>query len=377
MSKYPLVWDPATEVVYDAANAQERCTPKEFDSVPWSGPLSREQREELKLFDVRNDVMYRIQRLKQVGATLGRDACGFGYRKSPHDVALITAGHKARTGADKRLQQVFAYGHFFEEVAKEWHAHKTGFEIKPTGFWANPSFVGPGDKDAWFADNWPFLHAGHSAEHEALDEQTRGLVRHMYEERRDAVVDAHWLVATPDAIVDTHAFFDSFPDEPTHFQKKLAELHDPDVYGFVGVGEGKSHINDTFSAFSNRGAQIQMAFQALCMMHDQTYETGVTIPWGHLISNSCVTPLSRYWKRPVSRPLYHIDGWKISFTGHQLFFELMEVMRRFKETVDTMHGKSLVEAVKIPFDVDTAFSTDSIQIEHIYTDLSDSITPVS
>ena len=68
-----------------------------------------------------------------------------------------------------------------------------------------------------------------------------------------------------------------------------------------------------------------------------------------------------------------MDAWLVRFTGHNLFFELMEVMRRFKETVDSMRGKTLAEAKLVPFKVDTVFSLQEIDIEHLYTVQANSV----
>jgi len=71
-----------------------------------------------------------------------------------------------------------------------------------------------------------------------------------------------------------------------------------------------------------------------------------------------------------------MDAWLVRFTGHKLFFELMEVMRRFKETVDTMHGLTLAEAKLVPFKVETVFSLYEIDIEHLYTVQTDKLVAV-
>ncbi|MBB19836.1 MAG: hypothetical protein CMP20_10305 [Rickettsiales bacterium] len=363
-ASWPLVWDPSTEVVFDEDATQDRFEPKNFESAAWNRPLNADERHELLIYDVsRPD--YRFRRLDQGGATLVRDAGGFGYNKNPHNVALQTAGKLPKSGASERLQQIFAYGHWIEAVNKSHHREKSQYRVEDTGFWANPAFEGNGDKDEWFKENWPFLYARLRGEHDALPEEIRNDCHALYVERRDAVVDMHWLVTTPDAVIHT--------DWDANAPKPYDALHDPEVYGFRGVGECKGHINNTLSAFSNRGALVQMAAQSLCMMKDEEYETGDTVPWGHLLSSSCVTPLSRYWERPGSRKLFHMDAWMVKFTGHNLFFELMEVMRRFKETVDSMRGKTLAEAKLIPFKVETVFSLQEIEIEHLYTIQADSV----
>lgn len=359
---YPLVWDP-NEVPIDKKAFKDTIQPKNVYSAEWTRAQTENERHLLRVFDV-SGPLFRPKRLDFIGATLARDLCGFGFRKDPHDVALEAAGLKAKKGADAQLQRIFQYGHDFEAVAKVYHVKMTGFKVENTGFWANPAYEGTGDRDEWFAKHWPFLFQRHTAEHHSLPEDIRDLTMPLYEERRDALLDAHYLVTTPDAIIDTKEYFDSDPGTSDQW----AKLHDPEVYGYLGVGECKSHIHNIYNAQFNTGALVQMAAQSICTMQDEEYETGCTIPWGNLISSSCVTPLSRFWTLPKSRPLYKLSAWRIAFTGHSLMFEIMEEMRRFKETVDTMHGMTLAEynAEHERFVVDRVFTMSDIEIDHMY-----------
>ena len=303
-----------------------------------------------------------------MGATLGRDLTGHAYRKTPHDIALETAGHKARSGSDERLQQVFQYGHWGEAINKSAYRTLTGFELTDTGFWANPAYNREDrteeDRDAWFKRHWPALWYGLNREHEALPDEYRCL----YQERRNVVLDAHYLVTTPDGLVDTTAAFESAEWPSNDRQRHIKTLHDPDTYGHKGVFEAKSHVNDVYSPELNTGAQIQMAFQCLCTMQNEHYESGYYVPWGHLVSGSTVTPLSKYWRRPKCRPLYMLQAYKVSFEGHNLMFELMEEVRRFKETVDSMKGMTLAEynSQHEPFTVSTRFSMSDVKVEYMF-----------
>lgn len=368
---YPLVWNPK-DVVIKQDDFRESLQPKKFDSAAWNRPLSDDERQELLLWDVNNAGLFRLKRADFIGATLGRDATGYAYGKTPNEVALETAGHKARKGSDEKLQRIFQYGHWGEAINKGVYRRVSGFGLSDTGFWANPAYnLESGteqDRDDWFKRYWPALWYGLNEEHNQQPEELRELTRHLYQERRDAVLDAHYLVTTPDGLVDTTAAFES-PEWPsTDVHRRLKALHDPETYGRKGVFEAKSHINDIYAPTLNRGAQIQMAFQCLCTMQDEHYETGYYVPWGHLVSGSTVTPLSRYWKRPKCRPLYAMEAYKVSFEGHNLMFELMEEIRRFKETVDTMQGMTLSEynMQHGPFEVSQTFTMSDIKIEYMF-----------